>query len=326
MKNIRYIFFTAFFLLLTHLSVCMAMQPILLDSAASYPLSNHIEILVDHDNSQTLSKLFKYPQRFTPISGDLNLGYNAGTIWLRFDVQRTPNFPERAYLRLGPPFLDSIDVYIQSGNNPFDPEAYNKFETGDHVPLNKQSARSTDFLIPFNLPQGQSRIIYLRIQTTSSLALSGVIQTSDAAIAHNTKSLLLNGGYTSVALVIFLINMVIYIRIRDPIFLYFALYVMSQCLNHIAIAGILPIIFPYTSHLFSDYLTGASFGLSICVFVPFAIHLFNLPAGSWSRRFFCFYFLYGTCNYFFCPIKVLWNRSNTPAYYHALYNNSAYMA
>ena len=72
--------------------------------------------------------------------------------------------------------------------------------------------------------------------------------------------------------------------------------------NQIGLFGILPLLLPEYAHLISDYCVGWGFGLCTCFISLFAIHLFRLPAGSWSRRFFLVTFLLGCLTILSVPL------------------------
>lgn len=278
-----------------HSSIDAAAAPILLGEAPSYPLAGHQEQLVDPTGKLTLDDLLTpaLAARFKPLPGNLNRSYTRDTVWLRFTMQRTALFPEQGYLRLGPQFLDSITIHIQTGSNPADPAAYRTIRVGDHTPLDDQAPLSSEYLIPFALLPDTPCTVYLRVQSTSAVTLAGAIHTPASIISFNNRSILLNGGYLAIALVIGLINLVVFLRLRDRLFLYFALYVLALFIAHIGMAGFLPLLLPGQTHLLSDYLTGGGFGLSTAVFTPFAIRLFRLHPGSWLYRYFFLQFILG---------------------------------
>ena len=281
-----------------------AASPLLLVDAPSYPLAGHLEQYVDTTGSMTFADLLSpaTAARFTPIPGTMNRGYTRDAVWLRFPAVRTASFPADAYLLLGPQYLDSIAIHIQTGDNPQNPAAYRQLLVGDHIPPLPGAAHSTDYVVPLALPQDQPRMIYLRVHSTSTVALDGAIHTPLDVISHNNTSVLFNGGYLAIALVIVLINLLLYLRLRDRLYLLFALYILFMFINFIGLLGILPFWLPHYAHLVSDYLTGCGFGLIVCAFALFAIRLFQLAAGTWVHRYFLLYFALGVATILSVPL------------------------
>ena len=138
-------------------SLVPAAPPLLLGDAPSYPLAGHLEQLVDPSGKLTLADVLKptVSSRFKPISGNMNRGYTRDAVWLRFRMERTALFPEQAYLCFGPPFLDTVAVYVQTGADPAAPTSYELAAVGDHVPLSRQGIRTADFELPFSLFNGK---------------------------------------------------------------------------------------------------------------------------------------------------------------------------
>ena len=281
-----------------------AASTLLLGDAPSYPLAGHLEQLVDPSGRLTLADLLApaTAARFAPIPGAMNRGYTRDTVWLRFRMERTDGFPEDAYLCLGPQYLDTVEVYIQNGANPDDPAVYRQTLVGDHVPPSSKSVRSTDYVIPLALPPEQPCTVYLKVQSTSTVMLVGAVYTPSAVISYNNLSILLNSGYLATALVIVQINLLFYLRLRDRLYLFFAIYILFLFVNYISSAGILPLLLPDQTHLMSDYLTGCGFGLAVCAFALFAIRLFQLSAGTWTHRYFLGIFTLGVLTIVSVPL------------------------
>lgn len=261
--------------------------PLLLGDAPSYPLAGHLEQFVDPGGKLTLADVLKpiVSSRFTSIPGNMNRGYTHDAIWLRFRIERTPLFPEQAFLCLAPPFLDTVAVYFQTGADPAAPSSYRLTSVGDHLPRSRQAIKTTDFEIPLPVPPKHLVTVYLRVRSTSTVTLIGDVHTLTALIDHNNLSILLNCGFLATALVIILINLNYYLRLRDRLNLYFAFITLGQFCYRVGSAGMYPFLFPYLPHLESDYLIGGGGGIMFSFFTLFALHLFNLPPGSRSHRF-----------------------------------------
>ena len=279
-----------------------AQPQLTLDTAPSYPLAGYLEQLVDPTGKLTLTDAISpaIAHRFTSIPGNMNRGYTRDAVWLRFRMKRTPRFPEQSYLCLGPQYLDRVEVYLQTGDNPTDQSAYRKTVVGDHVPVERLAVRSSEYLIPLFLQADQPRTVYLRVKTTSSVVLVGSIHTPALAISHNEQNILFNGGDLAIVLFIALINSIFFLRLRDRLYLYFAFMVASLCISQVGPAGILTLLLPGQTHLLSDYTTGCGTGMMICGYALFGSRLFPC-AGAWTRRVL-------TCTFILGCLTIFWYR------------------
>lgn len=264
-----------------------AASPLLLGGSDSYPLAGHLEMLVDPGGKLTLADVVSpvTSDRFAPISGNLNRGYSGGAVWLRFTATRSALFPEDAWLRLGPSYIDYVTLFQQSGENPASPAAYRETRLGDHIPVADRPVSHPEFVAPVRLPSDRPTTFLIRIKSTSTLNLEGAFHTSGDMFRYNTSYFTLQGGYLGIALMISLVNLIYFLRIRDSIFLYFSLYVFGNFTMQSGVSGMVSLIWPSRAHLLSDYLVGVSLGGLVLVFSIFSIRLFSIDKSRWSYRY-----------------------------------------
>lgn len=277
---------------------------VLLDTQSFYPLAGHFEQLIDSTGKLALADILKpeMAARFVPIPGNMNRGYTRDTVWLRFTVQRTAAFPAEARLRLVPPYLDEITVYQQTGSNPVQPSSYRVTRLGDHIPTAERTYLNIDFVAPLVLQTDRPATVYLQVRSTSTVCLEGYLQTRADLIRQGSTTIMYQGGYFGIALIISLINLIIFLRIRDRVFLYFGLYILAICINHMGIQGMLPLIWPDSAHLVSHPLIGMSSGSVYILFSCFLCTLFDTPRYPWVHRYLMFVALMGILTILSVPL------------------------
>jgi len=247
-----------------------------LSNGEEFHLYGYLEMLSDSDGTLTLNDILGSKQKgFTPLKGYVNRSYTDDTVWVRLAVVRDETFPADAFLRLWPPYLDHVEIFIQQGKNSSDPAGYRSYRMGDHYPAGMRPIRHMEFVVPFHLPAGEQRSIYIRLRTSSSLQMTGAIHTTNDLLRHHNPNLLLHGGYLAIALVIATINLIYFLRLRDRLYLLFSLYVICLFFNHLAVSGTISILLPDTTFLLSDYLVGMGSGLALAFFALFGMALFN---------------------------------------------------
>ncbi|NJD90629.1 MAG: hypothetical protein FIA91_03795 [Geobacter sp.] len=283
-----------------------ASPTLILDDSPRYPLQGHLDILIDPQGELTFKDVLSpaTQNRFSPIPGFVNRSYTEDTIWVRTTVQRTARFPEDTFLRLWPPYLDYLDVYVQTGDAADDPASYQPYHLGDHLQTANRPIINTDFTIPLFLTKGKLYTIYLRVRTTSSLSLTGDIHTEPDYISFSSKKIALQGGYLATALVISLINLILFIRLRDRLYLYFSMYLFSLFLNSFPGSGIMTLVCPSLVHKLSDYLVGAGVGGSIFSISLFGMRLFANNNRPWTGRFLALIAFTGAATAFSVPFGI----------------------
>lgn len=284
----------AFFLLLFWVSPVVA-TPLLLGEPREYSLAGHLEMLDDPAGTLTLAEVAgPAGAAFRPLPGFLGLGYTGRTVWLRFRLARTAAYPQTCYLQLGPPYLDYLTVHVQEGGDPDDPLAYREYRLGDHLPAAGRPVRHPLFVVPLQLPPLVNRTVYLRLQTSSAMELAGFIQPPAEALSSIDLNMLYNGAHLGVTLAIVLVNLIYFLRVRDPLIGYYVLYVSALFANYLGVEGLSVLLWPDQPQLLSDYLVAGGTGGAFIFFSLFGMRLFNTIAdGGWPHRYFQYVILLG---------------------------------
>lgn len=133
---------------------------------------------------------------FTPLSGDLALGYSSDAVWLRFAVQRAVGAPDEWWLSMEPGFLNNLTLYLPQPEGGFITQ-----HSGTHIPLKERPIALPEAVFPVNFTQlmpedTASVVMYLRLESNSTLALKAQWQT----IEQYTQSRLFNDLRTGILL------------------------------------------------------------------------------------------------------------------------------
>lgn len=271
-------------------------SPLVLAGNQPYSLAGHLEQLADPGGRLTLGDLLAGGDaaRFREIPGFVNRGYTSEATWIRFSFSRTDSFPHDLLLRLGPSFLDNVTVYVQVGADPSSPASFREYLLGDHHPVGERPVRHSYFVVPVTFPDEATRMVYIRVQTTSAVNLKGWLYPPAEFIAWSALQSLLNGGYLGIALVIASINAIYALRLRDMLYGYYALYVLTLFAAYLGVEGNLALVLPAGAHLVSDYVVGLGMGFGFASFALFAIRLFETRGKHpFAHAYFRFTFLLG---------------------------------
>jgi signal transduction histidine kinase len=270
-------------------------SPLLLADSREYTLAGHLEILSDPAGVLSLTEVIgPAASGFRPLSGFPGLGYGGQTVWLRFTFARTAAYHDECYLRLGPAYLDNLTVYVQEGASPDASEAYREYRLGDHQPASNRPVRHPLFVVPIQLPTPGAHTVYLRLNTTSAIELFGSILPPAEMVSFIDTNILYNGGYLGVTLAIVLVNLIYFLRVRDPVIGYYVLYITALFVNYLGVEGLIVLLWPGQAHLLADYLVAGGSGGAYISFALFGMHLFNTGRErSWAHRYFQYVILVG---------------------------------
>jgi signal transduction histidine kinase len=265
-------------------------SPLILSDSPRTSIAGHLEMLVDQGGSLTLKEILTAEKqaRFTPIPGFVNRSYTRDTVWVRMILVRTPHFPDHAYLRLWPPYLDTVNVFVQIGEDAASPASYQEFRLGDHVPVSERPLIDADFAVPLALPENRPCTVFVAVRTTSALNLSGDIHTPNDYITYGSFNVARQAGYLAIALAVSMINLVLFFRLWDRLYLYFSLYLFFVFVNFFPGSGLMTLFWPSQVHRLSDYMVGMGVGSSMLFFSLFGMKLFASSGRRWVRPFFIF--------------------------------------
>ena len=241
MRTILILLITAVTLSLVCTIAHAAQSVVILDREPRVELSGRMDRYDDPTGKLTLADILdqKNAIGFKRLKGNLNDGYSHKAVWLRFSLSRTSRFPADAWLRLYPSYLDHVTVSIQTGANPSNVTSYCKIELGDHIPVAERPVPDPDFFAPLSLPLKTPVTIYVRVEAISSLNFGASVHTPRDMILQTDTNILFQGGYLAIVIVISLLNFIYFIRIKDRLFLSFALYALAVSINYLSILSLI---------------------------------------------------------------------------------------
>lgn len=170
---------------------------------------------------------------FQAAPNKVHLKRSSGAHWLRFIIKLPENSAHKNWqLVLSYTQLDRIDLYSQS-----DTSALQHQVRGDSLPVSPQEALHAYPTFPLTLKQGQSITVYLRIQSSTSINVPLTLWQHEQFDRHEQKNLLINSLVYGVFIGLFFYNLFLYPTVRNPAYLWFALYLASFALFQFSMAG-----------------------------------------------------------------------------------------
>jgi signal transduction histidine kinase/HPt (histidine-containing phosphotransfer) domain-containing protein len=169
--------------------------------------------------------------RFEPVGDRVpNFGFTRAAIWakIRLRSERSDTY----FLELAQPQLDRVSVYFQSG------ETLEHWHTGDHTPFHTRPLDTRTFVFPLPLTAGQAHTVYIRVQSSGSVALPLALMSGPALLEHMTAEYSGLALYFGALLMLMVYNLHHYLRLRDISALYYVLFVAAYLGFQLALTGI----------------------------------------------------------------------------------------
>jgi len=226
-----------FFLLMSYLSVSAA--PIsITDHPSSYDLGPHIQVLEDKSGTLSFEEVSSkhFNQKFKPSTVAIpKFGFTDSVIWLKQTVryETDSDFRKVWIVSLNYPLLDYVSLYVQESR-----KTMYTFHSGDHLPFDQRTFNNRFFRFPVELTSNQDTVIYLRIQSQSSIILPLVLMSDKAMNITDQKEMLILGMFYGVLIILILYNLVSYFIVRHKSYLYYVYFVFSYALLQVSLDGL----------------------------------------------------------------------------------------
>lgn len=187
------------------------------------PLASHAEVLCDADGDMSLTAaqtaVYTAMRNEMPTSGKCR-GY-----WIRFDLQTTAVPAGGWVLQMSQPW-SRADLYVVRDG------VVSVARSGLDVPPQTQPLASGGVVIPLSVEPGAPQVFYLHAvgDTTrfgAARSIGGTIYRLDAWVLQQRSTLFGQGGYAGIILGLALYNLILYLAIRERVYLYYVLYVIS---------------------------------------------------------------------------------------------------
>lgn len=168
-------------------------------------------------------------------AGRTSLGVTSSTWWLRFEAKNPTDAPVAWVFTLPSSMVDLVDIYVMEGGR-----EKGRFELGDKRPVGASPLSGEGYSVPVTTGPGQTTTIYVRLQNLLGDGLDMYFEVSspEAFAAHQLKVWIFFGVILGGGLVLFLYNAVIYLVVRDSLYIWYLLYLFFVLLTFVAASGL----------------------------------------------------------------------------------------
>lgn len=174
-----------------------------------------------------------------------NFGYQPMPYWYRFTLSNPRPHPVNHMIDISYPLLDSVEFYAFK-----DGELIESYHTGDRLPYNERLIDHPHFLFPVDLQPNEKRTYYVRVLTQGSQLLPIDLWDKTDLFIKLAKEDQLYGIYFGVVSVIIFFNVLIFIALKEKMYLYYALSAFVFMLFFaIMRAKLYPVFFPNTPEI-----------------------------------------------------------------------------
>lgn len=209
-----------------------------------------LEYIADPGASFTLQNLISAQSTLSwnPVTDQhANFGYQRYPNWYRFRVSNPTPHRANLALEIAFPLLDSVQYAEIS-----DTDVVRIFETGDSLPYQQRLYEHPYFIFPIELQPGTEKTIYLRIMTEGAHAVPLTLWQDRALFVHLNQEDELHAIYFGIICIIVFFNLLVFIALREKMYLYYSLLTLMFLLFFVIMRGKLyPFLFPNSPELYA---------------------------------------------------------------------------
>ncbi|GAA3965185.1 hypothetical protein GCM10022278_23760 [Allohahella marinimesophila] len=198
------------------------------------PVEAHFEYLVDPEGTADLEEVLKLPEHQWQLveNGNATFGISDESYWLRFSVRNETDYRRDLIAELAYPLLDDVVFHVFSGE-----ERIDTFATGDTRPFEPRQVDHPNMLLRFVLASHETKTIYVRVRTDGSMILPLKVWRENQFFEAAAKEQKLHFFFFGCLTIIIMINMAIFLKLWERLYLFYALAIAGYLLFFISMRG-----------------------------------------------------------------------------------------
>ncbi|WP_341781302.1 diguanylate cyclase [Ectopseudomonas mendocina] len=240
----------------------------LLDAAGvnQWPLTltTHVGLLEDPSRTLTLADVSSpgFAGRFhfeRADSASFALGFTRSAYWFRLDIGNSGEQPVSRLLVVDNPRISYVDAFVPDGQG-----GHHAWFTGADRPQSGKAYSNRNFVFPLHLPAHSRQVIYVRVESSIGLLVPLKLWSVEAFHAYEREDYMARAGYTGIAVAMILFNLMLFIALRDRLYLLYVAFVLCAVCALTVKNGMAPdwTLFGLLLNSNVAYYSGASLALS----------------------------------------------------------------
>ena len=194
-------------------------------------LATHLDFLEDASLALTLADVqsSEIAARFkvnSEATSPLGFGYTRSAYWLRLTLTNTSSKAIDSLLEIEYVRLASVQFHQPDASG-----VYQSLQTGHDFPMSTRPYQNRYFVFPITLPAQTTQVYYLRLQSIASLKVPARLWSPQAFHIHERDDYAIQSMYYAMAIAMVLFNLLLFIALRDKMYLLYVGFVSVMALS-----------------------------------------------------------------------------------------------
>lgn len=220
------------------LPLAAAAGEIRIGTEGSYRLSRDFSFLEDPQGELTFEDISKPEQqaRFAPLALDspgANFGITSSAIWLKVTLRTVPETPAPWLLEVAYAPLTRLDLFSPGPGGTFVRQV-----AGVALPFASRAIPHRNHVLPVTLAPAAVNTLYLRVESEGSVTVPATLWQPAALWSHDQAAYGAFGLYFGLLIGLFVYNLLLFVSVRDKVYLVYVLYVAGMALFQVTLTGL----------------------------------------------------------------------------------------
>ena len=238
-------------------------------------LAPYIAFLEDPGLAMTLNDVQKPDSasqfKFATLNKDaLGFGYTRSAYWLRLTLRNTNDHPVEHFLELGYARLNSVQFF-----QPKDDGSYQEVLTGNDWAMSTRPYHNRNFVFPVTLPAQSSQVYYLRLQSIAAMNVPAKLWSPQAFHTYERDDYVIQSIYFGMAVAMVLFNLLLFIVLRDAMYLLYTIFVAFMSLSMASQNGLAKEFIWPDATLWSSISTSVGYSIAFIALLVFMQRMIN---------------------------------------------------
>jgi len=160
------------------------------------------------------------------------MGYTSDTLWTRTVIRNSSTEPATWLLRYETAYLDLVTVYIQRASG------IERLQSGTYVPVQERALPYRQPVFPINFAAGETLTIFSKIENHASMAINTSLEPESVFLHSDNKQMFWLTAYFGMLLALGLYNLLLFVGLKERVFLLYSLFVFSFTIGIVTFNGI----------------------------------------------------------------------------------------
>ncbi len=241
----------------------------------SISLTSYFAVLEDPSASLTFAEMQSpaFATRFklgSPVAEALSFGYTRSAFWLRLELRNDSNLALNRMLEISEPGLTNVQFHQTQKDG-----QYQAVATGREKPFTWRPYLNRFYVFPILLAPNTAQTIYLRVQSVGPISVPAKLWEPQAFYVHERSDYSSQAWYFGMAMAMALFNFLLFVALRDRIYLLYVSFVFFMALTMAIQNGLDKEYFWNDAPFWSNIATNVGYSLTLASLLMFMRKMLN---------------------------------------------------